>query len=71
MLPKKAIPQRMVVHTSDIKNITGYGDRAARKIMCKIKNAFGKTKDQFITIYEFCEVTGIKEEIVREQLDRA
>lgn len=65
--PKK-IPGRVVVYAKDVENITGRRERAARKVLQKVRNAFGKDKDAFVTVREFSLYTGIDEDLVREFL---
>ena len=45
-------------------NITGRKERAARKLLAKIKKKYNKKEGEFISIDEFCEFTGLKEEKV-------
>jgi len=65
--PRK-IPNRIVVYPKDVENITGRKERAARHVLQKIKETFGKDKEGFVTVKEFSLYTGIDEEIVREYL---
>ena len=62
---RKNIFQRVVIHSKDVANITGCKDRTARHTLQSIKQALGKHKFQFVTVYEFCAITGIDEETVR------
>ncbi len=57
-------PYRIVVYAKDFMNITGRKERAARKLLAQIRKKYKKKKVQFVTVYEFCEYTGIKEEKV-------
>lgn len=45
-------------------NITGRKERAARKLLAQIRKKYKKKKGQFITTKEFCEFTGIENEII-------
>ena len=65
--PQK-MPKRVVVYAKDVENITGRKERAARKILQKIRDTFGKSKDGFVTVREFSLYTGIDEDLVREFL---
>ena len=60
------IPDRVVIYVRDAMNITGLRETGARSLLQKIRIAFGKKPEQCVTIYDFCEYTGIEEEIVRE-----
>ena len=62
------LPQRVVLYTRDVENITGRRGRTARQLLQKIRNALGKSKDEFITIKEFSLFTGIDEELIKDFL---
>jgi hypothetical protein len=63
------LPNRMVVYPKDVMLITGIQDaRTARKYLDKIRKKFKKTKGSFISLDEFCEFTGFKEERVNRYL---
>jgi hypothetical protein len=65
---QETIPNRIVIYTKDIMNITGRKERAARKLLARIRKKFNKERGDFITTYEFSQFTGIKEENLREFL---
>jgi len=65
--PQK-MPKRVVVYAKDVENITGRKERAARKVLQKIRELVGKPKDGFVTVREFSLYTGIDEDLVREFL---
>ena len=58
------IPNRVVIYSKDIQNITGRSQRTARKMMNVLRKKYKKNKGAFITIDEFCQHTGIKIEQV-------
>ena len=62
------IPTRIVLHPKDVENITGRRDRTARQILQKIRMALGKSKNQFVTVQEFCAFYGLTEEHVKDFL---
>ncbi|MEJ8841485.1 hypothetical protein WG954_03765 [Lacibacter sp. H375] len=62
------IPPRVVLYPKDVENITGRRGRTARQLLQKIRNALGKSKDEFITIKEFALFTGIDEELIKDFL---
>ena len=62
------IPLRVVIYPKDVQNITGLGDRAARKLIQNIKSALGKSGSMFVTVQEFCASTGIPEELIEDFL---
>jgi hypothetical protein len=61
---QQTIPNRIVIYAKDIMNITGRKERAARKLLAQIRKKYRKKKGEFISIDEFCEFTGLKEEKV-------
>jgi peptidoglycan/xylan/chitin deacetylase (PgdA/CDA1 family) len=61
---QEKIPVRIVIYAKDVINITGRKERAAWKMLTQITKKYKKEKGQFVTIDEFCEYTGIKEERV-------
>lgn len=63
------LPNRMVIYPKDVMLITGIQDaRTARKFLDKIRKKFKKAKGSFISLDEFCEFTGFKEERVNRYL---
>ena len=64
----KNLPTRIVVYAKDVCNITGMQPDTARKLLCRIRKKFNKEKRALITIYEFCEFMGFREEKVIEFL---
>lgn len=61
---QQKIPTRIVIYAKDVMIITGRKERAAWKLLASIRKKYKKKKGQFVTIDEFCEHTGIKEERV-------
>lgn len=45
-------------------NITGRKERAARKLLAQIRKKYNKKKEQFVTVREFSDFTGIDLEII-------
>lgn len=62
---KTSIPPRVVIYTKDVENITGKKNKAARRLLQKVREQSGKTNEELITIHEFCQFTGIPEAVVR------
>jgi hypothetical protein len=58
---QQTIPNRMVIYAKDIINITGRKERAAR-LLAKIRKKYNKKEGELISVYEFYEFTGLKEE---------
>jgi len=65
---QQTIPNRIVIYAKDIMNITGRKERAARKLLARIRKKYNKKKGDFLTITEFCEFTGIDKELVKSFL---
>jgi hypothetical protein len=63
-IPQQAL-QRAVIYATDVEKITGRRPRTARHLLQQIRKKLGKAKQQFITVEEFSDYTGIKEELVR------
>ena len=63
VVPQK-MPRRIVIYAKDVENMTGRKSRASRKLLQKIREKYGKDKDAFVTVKEFCLFTGIGEEEV-------
>jgi hypothetical protein len=49
-------------------NITGRKERTAQKILAKIRKELKKPAGSFISIDEFCNCTGFKEERIKSFL---
>ena len=56
--------QRVCIYPKDVQIITGKSYRQSVRLVHKIKIAYHKTTQEFLTIHEFCEYTGIKYEQV-------
>lgn len=62
------MPKRIVIYSKDVQNITGRKARAAQQLLARIRSVFGKEKDGFVTVREFCMYTGIEEDLVKDFL---
>jgi len=62
---QQLVPNRIVIYTKDVMNITGRRERAARALLARIRKKLRKKKDEFISIEEFCQFTSLKMELVR------
>lgn len=63
---KNTLPKRIVIYARDVQNIIGKSERTARSVLQKIRKHFNKNNDQYITISEFCQYTGLKENEVEK-----
>jgi ribosomal protein S3 len=66
----RSLPTRVVLYPKDVENITGRRGSTARRLIQKIREALGKSKDEFITIKEFALFTGIDEELIKDFLQQ-
>ena len=64
ILMQQTIPNRIVIYAKDIMNITSRKERAARKLLAKIKKKYKKGRGDFISVDEFCDFTSLKKESV-------
>jgi hypothetical protein len=62
----KKIPHRLVVYPRDICNILGYKNKAAQKLLKRIRESLGKSDHQFVTVKELCQYLDIEEEALAE-----
>ena len=58
----------MIIYPKDVEIIMGRSGQTARRLVRKMKKAFQKKQNQFITAEEFCIYTGIDEAVVFEFL---
>jgi len=57
-------PTRLVIYAKDIQGITGRSYPYASKLLRAIRKQLRKTRNQPITIDEFCVFTGIEKNMV-------
>lgn len=60
---------RLVIYPKDIQILTGRSERFGRLLIAEIKEHLLKHKRQLVTIKEFCDYTGLKENEVRKSLE--
>jgi hypothetical protein len=61
----KLEPQKRVcIYPKDVQKITGKSYRFSRELIAKIKNHLNRDKNQFVSIEEFCDYTGLSLETV-------
>ena len=59
---------RICIYPKDVQVVTGKSERYGRTIINKIKDHLNKESHQLVTIDEFCDFMGFKEEKVKELL---
>jgi hypothetical protein len=64
----RRIPDRMVLFPLDIVNITGRSLRTSQRLVQKIRQAYGKSGQGFVTRKEFCQFCNLDEEEVKKYL---
>lgn len=58
----KNVPKRIVIYPKDITNILGKKKTAAQSMMHRMRRKLGKTREEFITVEEFCQIAGLNPE---------
>ena len=61
--------EKLCIYTKEIQRITDKSERSSLDLLKKIKKKYNKEQHQFVSIYEFCEYTGLKVEQVKKTLD--
>ncbi|HEX2935601.1 MAG TPA: hypothetical protein VHO72_09640 [Bacteroidales bacterium] len=59
---------RLIIYPKDVQRITGKSDRYSRQLLDRIRERKSKTKQQFVSINEFAEFTGLSVEEVASYL---
>ena len=58
----------MMIFARDVQNIVGYKPRQCQLLLQKVRDFFGKSKKDLVTINEFCKYMNLDETEVREYL---
>ena len=56
--------KRVCIYPKDIQRITGKSYRYSSRMINEIKKELNREKEQFVTIEEFCNYTGISQDLV-------
>ena len=67
-IPSKAGPARLIIHTNDITKIMGINIRTAQRLLKKIKESLGRSKDEYVSIKEFSKFVHLDERDVQRNL---
>jgi hypothetical protein len=59
---------RIVVSSRDVQRLTGKCAGSSRTILAKISQNKFKTKDQFVSIEDFADFTGISVDLINKHL---
>ena len=62
--------ERLCIYPKDIMIITGKSERYSRKLLQEIKKQLGKKPNQFVTIKEFSEFSGLDELEINKIIQR-
>jgi hypothetical protein len=60
--------KRICIYAKDIQMLTGKSERYARKVIAQARHHYAKTKQQLLTIKEFCDYMGLEEEEVKRAI---
>jgi len=61
-------PARLVIHTNDITKIMGINIRTAQRLLKKIKESLGRSKDEYVSVKEFSKFVHLDERDVQRNL---
>ena len=64
----RLVEKRICIYAKDIQLLTGKSERYARKIVAQVRQHCAKSKDQLITIKEFCDFMHLNEQEVKNAL---
>jgi len=59
---------RLVIHTNDITKIMGINIRTAQRLLKKIKESLGRSKDEYVSVKEFSKFVHLDEKDVQRNL---
>ena len=62
------VEKRICIYAKDIQVLTGKSERYARKVVAQVRLHYSKSKDQLLTIKEFCEYMHLDEQDVKKAL---
>ena len=60
--------KRIVIYVKDVQQLTGKGERTSRTMLQKIRRCKAKSKEQFVSIEDFAEFTGISLDLIKQHL---
>lgn len=58
--------KRVCIYAKDVSILTGKSIRHAQKLLRTIKDAMNKREEQYVTIADFAEYTGIDIELIQK-----
>ena len=60
--------KRMIIYAKDIQNATGRSYRQSLRLLQKAKHKVGKSKDDMLSLREFCDVYNINPLDIQESI---
>ena len=63
-------PGILVINAKEVQALTGYSKPTSHRLLNKIRNYYSKPQRALVTVKEFCEYTGLDEEIVNNALQQ-
>jgi hypothetical protein len=66
--PSNSGPARLVIHTNDITKIMGINIRTAQRLLKKIKESLGRSKEEYVSVKEFSKFVHLDERDVQRNL---
>ena len=60
---------RITIYPKDVQRITGKSNRYGRELLNRIRHENAKASHQFVSLTEFCQYTGLKQEEVASFLN--
>ncbi|HEY9124744.1 MAG TPA: hypothetical protein PK252_04300 [Bacteroidales bacterium] len=64
----QGMTKRIVIYPKDVMTITGRSEKFSRNLLKQIRQQLDKEQHHFVTIYEFCQFTGMDAEQVQPLL---
>jgi hypothetical protein len=62
--------ERLCIYPKDIQVVTGKSERYGRSVIQQIKKKYLKESHQLVTIEEFCNYTGLKQDNVLKSINQ-
>ncbi len=64
----KSETKRICIYPKDIQRITGKSYRQSARLLQKIREYLNKPQNNFVSVEEFCQYTGLKYEQVEQHI---
>ncbi|HEY4786198.1 MAG TPA: hypothetical protein VIH57_09110 [Bacteroidales bacterium] len=60
---------RIIIYPKDVQRITGKSNRYSRTLLNKIRESKSKARNQFVSVNDFAEFTGLSVDEITSYLD--